>query len=198
MVSYSIHVIAEYNLSDSKIIWNQIILSTYRCHKLHQHPNTLSEVTTKATVKPQSEAYPEAYTLHCPLHQLVKVALGQHSQQIGNKFPTTNHTSVASLPKHRPERLVVEIRNTLTTSATCCESLDRFNSGNMLWQQNLLPVDLSAPVASTHSSCECVAEGLQVDMRLLLPVFHNMLRLCCEFDLRLPLGKWYLLQDGRG
>ncbi len=67
-ISYSIQVIAEYNMSDSKIICNQIILSTYRYHKLHRHPNTLSEATTKASVKPQSEAFPEAYTLHCPYH----------------------------------------------------------------------------------------------------------------------------------
>ncbi len=57
----------------------------------------------------------------------------------------------------------------------------------MLWQHNLLPVDLSTPVASTYYSCESVAEGLRVDMRALLPVLHYMLRICCEFYLRLPL-----------
>ncbi len=62
----------------------------------------------------------------------LKVALGRHSQQTGNKFSTTNCRSVASLPQHRPERLVVEIRNTLATSATCRGSWDKFNSGNML------------------------------------------------------------------
>ncbi len=126
----------------------------------------------------------QSWALSC--HDCLKVALGRHSQQIGNKFPTTNWRSVASLLQHRPERLVVEIRNTLTMSATCCESWDTFNSGNRLWQHNLVPVDLSAPVASTHYSCESVAEGLRVDMTALLPVLHYMLRICCEFDLRLP------------
>ncbi len=40
---------------------------------------------------------------------------------------------------------------------------------------NLLPVDLSAPVVSTHNSCVCVAERLRVDMSLLLPVLRNTL-----------------------
>ncbi len=120
-------------------------------------------------------------------HRKVKVALGRHSHQIGNKFPTTNCRSVASFSQHRPERLVVKTRNTLATSATCCGSWDKFNSGNMLWQHNLLPVDLSAPVANTHYSCESVAEELRVDMKALLPVLHYMLRICCEFDLMLPL-----------
>ncbi len=39
---------------------------------------------------------------------------------------------------------------TVATSATCCQSWDMFNSGNML-----LPVDPRTPVASTHNTCEC-------------------------------------------
>ncbi len=37
-----------------------------------------------------------------PAVSIHKVASGRHSQQIGNKLPTTNCRSVASLPQHRP------------------------------------------------------------------------------------------------
>ena len=45
---------------------------------------------------------------------------------------TTNHTSVASLPQRRPERLVAETRNTLATPSMCCQSWDT-------WQHVVAP-----------------------------------------------------------
>ncbi len=100
------------------------------------------------------------------------MALGQHSQQIGNKFPTTNCRSVATLSQHLQHVVRVGTSSTLATccgNTTCCQST---------W----------AHLLRVLTTVVSVAEGLRVDMRLLLPVLHYMLWICCEFDLRLPLG----------
>ncbi len=89
------------------------------------------------------------------------MASGRHSQQISNKFSTTNHTSVASLPQCRMSTLLQRLATlfqhpqhiarvwTLSTRATWCDN-------------KLLRVDLRAPVASTHNSCECDSQQLWV------------------------------------